>query len=88
MKLSLVLPVYNEAENLREFFIELMACVTPLELEIEAVFVNDGSRDNSLEVMRQLKREFGSEVTIVILDLARNFGMDHLVRPDDDLGEK
>jgi len=74
VKLSLVLPVYNEAENLREFFIELMACVTPLELEIEAVFVNDGSRDNSLEVMRQLKREFGSEVTIVILDLARNFG--------------
>ena len=74
MKLSLVLPVYNEAEDLREFFAELMACVGPLEIEVEAVFVNDGSRDDSLEIMRQLKREFGDEVTIVILDLARNFG--------------
>lgn len=74
MKLSLVLPVYNEAEDLHTFFVELMASVAPLELEIEAVFVNDGSRDGSLEVIHLLKREFGDGVTFVILDLARNFG--------------
>jgi len=74
MKLSLVLPVYNEAEILRVFFRELVECVEPLEMELDVVFVNDGSRDGSLEVMRELKNEFSGRVPIVILDLARNFG--------------
>ncbi|MBD3873458.1 MAG: glycosyltransferase, partial [Acidobacteria bacterium] len=74
MKLSLVLPVFNEAENLRAFFEELLANLDSLEMELEAIFVNDGSRDASLEVMRELKDEFGARVVIVILDLARNFG--------------
>jgi dolichol-phosphate mannosyltransferase len=74
VKLSLVLPVYNEAENLRFFFDELLTSVDSLEMELEAIFVNDGSRDGSLEVMRQLKDDLGARVAIVILDLARNFG--------------
>ena len=74
VKLSLVLPVFNEAENLRAFFEELLANLDSLEMELEAIFVNDGSRDASLEVMRELKDEFGARVVIVILDLARNFG--------------
>lgn len=74
MKLSLVLPVFNEAENLRAFFDEVLTSVDPLDMELEAIFVNDGSRDGSLEVMRQLKDDLGARVAIVILDLARNFG--------------
>jgi dolichol-phosphate mannosyltransferase len=74
MKLSVVLPVHNEADTLDEFFTELMSTVAPLDLEIEAVFVNDGSTDGSLAEMRRLKEAASARGEIVILDLARNFG--------------
>jgi len=74
MKMSMVLPVYNEAETLREFFGELIAAVEPLEFDVELVFINDGSTDDSLAVMRRIKDEFGSRIDVLILDFARNFG--------------
>jgi glycosyltransferase involved in cell wall biosynthesis len=40
MKLSMVLPVYNEGEKLREFFEELVTVVRLLEFDLEAVFVS------------------------------------------------
>jgi dolichol-phosphate mannosyltransferase len=72
--MSMVLPVYNEAETLRDFFGELVAAVEPLGFDIEAVFINDGSADESLAAMREIKDEIGSRVEVVILDFARNFG--------------
>jgi dolichol-phosphate mannosyltransferase len=70
----MVLPVHNEAEVLDGFFSELVETVRPLGLELEAVFVNDGSTDASLEVMRRIKGEHAGLIDIVVLDLARNFG--------------
>ena len=72
--MSMVLPVYNEAETLRDFFGELVSAVEPLGFDIQAVFVNDGSTDDSLAAMREIKDEIGSRVEVVILDFARNFG--------------
>ena len=74
MKMSMVLPVYNEAATLRDFFGELVTAVEPLGFDIEAIFVNDGSADNSLAEMREIKDEIGSRADVVILDFARNFG--------------
>ena len=74
MKLSMVLPVYNEAETLRDFFGELISAVEPLGFDIETVFINDGSTDDSLAAMREIKDEFGKRAEVVILDFARNFG--------------
>jgi len=74
VKMSMVLPVYNEARTLRDFFGELVSVVEPLGFEIEAVFVNDGSNDNSLAVMREIKEEIGSRIEVLVLDFARNFG--------------
>jgi dolichol-phosphate mannosyltransferase len=70
----MVLPVYNEAETLRDFFAELISAVEPLDFEIEAVFVNDGSSDDSLVALREIKEEMGNRAAVVILDFARNFG--------------
>lgn len=70
----MVLPVYNEVETLREFFGELVSAVEPLGFDVEVVFVNDGSTDNSLAKMRHIKDEFGSRIDVMILDFARNFG--------------
>jgi glycosyltransferase involved in cell wall biosynthesis len=74
VKMSMVLPVYNEAKTLREFFGELVSAVEPLGFDIEAVFINDGSADDSLAAMRKIKDEVRSGVEVVILDFARNFG--------------
>jgi glycosyltransferase involved in cell wall biosynthesis len=70
----MVLPVYNEAETLRDFFGELISAVEPLGFDIETVFINDGSTDDSLLAMREIKDEFGKRAEVVILDFARNFG--------------
>lgn len=72
--MSMVLPVYNEAETLRDFFGELISAVEPLGFDIETVFINDGSTDDSLAAMREIKDEFGERAEVVILDFARNFG--------------
>jgi dolichol-phosphate mannosyltransferase len=74
MKLSMVLPVHNESGTLREFFSELLSVVENLDLDIEAVFINDGSSDESLSLMQHIKGESSKRAEIVILDLARNFG--------------
>jgi glycosyltransferase involved in cell wall biosynthesis len=74
VKMSMVLPVYNEAESLRGFFGELVSAVEPLGFDLQAVFVNDGSTDDSLAAMREIKDEIGGRVEVLILDFARNFG--------------
>ena len=58
----MVLPVYNEAETLRDFFGELVSAVEPLGFDIEAVFINDGSADDSLAAMREIKDEIEGRV--------------------------
>jgi dolichol-phosphate mannosyltransferase len=72
--MSMVLPVYNEAETLRDFFDELVSAVEPLGFDLEAVFINDGSADDSLAAMREIKDEAEGRIEVVILDFARNFG--------------
>lgn len=55
--LSVVVPVHNERDNVTPLLLEIEAALTPLSLRWEAVFVDDHSRDDTLAVMRALKRE-------------------------------
>jgi dolichol-phosphate mannosyltransferase len=64
--LSVVIPVYNEEENLRHLWPELRGVLEPLDLAFEVVFVDDGSRDRSAEVIRHL-RETDPRVRLVRL---------------------
>jgi dolichol-phosphate mannosyltransferase len=50
--LSVVIPVYNEEENLPHLWPELGSVLEPLGLTFEVVFVDDGSRDRSAELIR------------------------------------
>jgi glycosyltransferase involved in cell wall biosynthesis len=50
--LSVVIPVYNEEENLPPLWAELRAALEALRLSFEVVFVDDGSRDRSAEIVR------------------------------------
>lgn len=69
--LSVVVPVYNEQEVLPEFHRRLSGVLDSLPIIAEIVYVNDGSRDLTLEQLRQLK-DLDGRVTLI--DLSRNFG--------------
>ncbi|XYJ11323.1 glycosyltransferase family 2 protein [Telluria sp. B2] len=69
--LSVIVPAYNEHEVLPEFHRRLASVLAPLGMPSEIIYVNDGSTDNTLEVIRGL-RDTWPGVTVV--DLSRNFG--------------
>jgi polyisoprenyl-phosphate glycosyltransferase len=69
--LSIVVPAYNEDAVLPEFHRRLRQVVDSLAMPIEILYVNDGSADRTLEVIRQLQ---ATDDRIVCLDLSRNFG--------------
>lgn len=69
--ISLVVPVYNEYENINEFY---RRCVEVLELlrePFEIVFVNDGSKDDTIELLLALCNK---DRRIKVINLSRNFG--------------
>jgi glycosyltransferase involved in cell wall biosynthesis len=70
--LSLVIPVYNEEENLPLLFDAVHQALDPLDKTWEVVFVDDGSRDGSLNVLRELHRKDPEHVRVVVF--RRNFG--------------
>ena len=69
--LSVVVPVYNEAAVIGEFHRRLAAVLDALAETSEIVYVNDGSRDDS---MRQLRALADADARVVLLDFSRNFG--------------
>jgi polyisoprenyl-phosphate glycosyltransferase len=69
--LSLVLPIYDEEAVIPELHKQLQDFLGRLNLEAEVLFVNDGSRDRSMELLRELA---ASEARYRILSFARNFG--------------
>ena len=52
MKVSVVVPVYNEEANLEEFFRRLLAVMDARGEPYEVILVDDGSRDRSLEILK------------------------------------
>jgi glycosyltransferase involved in cell wall biosynthesis len=69
--LSIVCPAYNEAEGLLDFHRAVRKAMAALEQTFEVVFVNDGSRDGTLFLMRELRARHPNTT---IVDLSRNFG--------------
>lgn len=69
--LSVVVPAYNEEEVLPELHRRLTGVLAALGSNYEIIFVNDGSRDNTLEIMRHLKQE---DPHVGYVNLSRNFG--------------
>lgn len=68
---SIVVPAYNEDDVVLEFSRRLSLVRQSLLVPSEVIFVNDGSTDNTLELLRAVK---AGDPTIGIVDLSRNFG--------------
>lgn len=69
--LSVVIPIYNEEENVPILHEEIVAAVDGLFKDFEIIFINDGSSDKSLQVLRELHQKDPRAKTI---NFRRNFG--------------
>ena len=70
--LSLVVPVYNEKDNLPLLMDAILTAMAQLDKEWEVVFVDDGSKDGSLDILETLVEKYPSRVRVVVF--RRNFG--------------
>jgi dolichol-phosphate mannosyltransferase len=68
---SIIIPIYNEEENIPELYHRLQNVIDRLDGEAELIFVDDGSRDNSLNLMREI---YERDYRVKYISLARNFG--------------
>ena len=68
---SLVIPIYNEEENITEMYRRLHHVMEQLDGDVELILIDDGSRDRSLNMMRELHHR---DNRVHYLSLARNFG--------------
>jgi len=68
---SIVVPLYNEAENVVELHREMTACLAKLDATYEILMVDDGSTDRTLERLREIE---GRDRRVRVLQLRRNFG--------------
>jgi polyisoprenyl-phosphate glycosyltransferase len=71
MRLSIVTPCYNEAANIPELYRRLTCVAERIAGEVEFVFVDDGSRDDTLSLLRQLAL---ADPRVRVVGLSRNFG--------------
>ncbi len=69
--LSIVIPVYNEAENLEELYQELVSASGKFERPVEIIFVDDGSVDESWPILKAIQKKDGR---VKLIRLRKNFG--------------
>jgi glycosyltransferase involved in cell wall biosynthesis len=71
MTLSVVIPVYNEEENIRLLHERLKKALDPLNKEYEILFIDDGSTDRTLSILEEIQLQ---DDMMIVLSLRRNFG--------------
>jgi glycosyltransferase involved in cell wall biosynthesis len=71
MDLSIIIPIYNEELNIPNLYARIKPVVQKFGISYELVFVNDGSKDNSIFLIKKLAEE---DSTVKYIDFSRNFG--------------
>ncbi len=69
--ISLIIPIYNEEKNINLLFERLRKVIASTALNAEYIFINDGSRDNSLALIKAIAATYPE---IKYIDFSRNFG--------------
>ena len=69
--ISIVIPVYNEEENINLLYEKLILSLNRLQHSFEIIFVNDGSKDNSELIISEIAKK---DDNVKIVNLRRNFG--------------
>jgi len=68
---SIIIPIYNEQENIHKLYDRLKSVMSGMNVSHEFVFVNDGSRDRSMILIKELAAKDNS---VHYINLSRNFG--------------
>ena len=69
---SIVIPSYNESKNVNEVYRRTLEVIKKLNIKkYEIIFVENGSKDNSLELLKTINSE---DKSVKIISLSRNFG--------------
>jgi len=71
MKLSIIVPIYNESKTLQVLYDRMMSVLSKMTSDFEIILVNDGSSDDSLELICQLAQKNDK---LKWVDFSRNFG--------------
>ena len=71
MKISVVIPAYNEEENIGYLYDELSQVMHGLKQSYEILFIDDGSSDNTLGLLQELQR---SDSRVIVVTFRKNFG--------------
>lgn len=77
-KISIVVPCYNEQEVLSMFYNELIKTIKGINKEYtyEIIFINDGSKDNTLNILKDLQT---TNENVKIISFSRNFGKESAI---------
>lgn len=71
MTISVVIPLYNEEENVQELNSSLKTVLDTLGTDYEVLFIDDGSTDNTLKFLQEIQ---AGDSHVIVLSLRRNFG--------------
>ncbi len=71
LSFSVIIPAYNEEGSIEPLYRRLTAVLTDLAAPYEIIFVDDGSKDSTFQVMKKL---FESDSNVKVVQLTRNFG--------------
>lgn len=71
MDISVIVPCYNEEESIPLFYKEIKKIIKEMNINFELIFVNDGSKDNTLNIIRELSKK---DEIVRYISFSRNFG--------------
>jgi dolichol-phosphate mannosyltransferase len=83
-KISVVIPSFNEASNVSELVMRLTAVLKKLPYAYEVIFIDDGSSDNTLAILKSLN---SINSNLYYLELSRNFGHQNALKAGYDYAE-
>lgn len=71
MKTSIIIPIFNEEGNINKLYERLKSLIKNINSDFEFIFINDGSKDKSIQLIKELASK---DVDVKFINFSRNFG--------------
>ena len=82
--ISIVVPFHNEEDHIEELYRRLKIVMEATGLSYQLIFVDDGSIDNTLSIMRRIKK---SDPKVIVVVLTKNFGQTPALKAGIDIAD-
>jgi len=76
-KISYIIPIFNEAENIKKFIEQLYDYTMTLQHQFEIIIIDDGSHDGCLAIIQDLMPHYRD--TLKLISFSRNFGKEYAI---------